>query len=60
MSESPFLYSNLAAPSEGMISQEIVSIVKRDGKIMKITVRRDFTGDDDYTDSMVSEVIYVL
>ena len=60
MSMSPFPHVELSAPTEGILSQEISTILKHDGKIVKRTVTRVFTKDYDYTDSMVSEVLYVL
>ena len=53
----PFPYSKLEEPNNELLSQEVVSYLKRDGNIVKVTVTRDFKGDD-YTDSMVTEVIY--
>lgn len=60
MSESPFTYTALSGPAEGMLTQEVITIMKRDSNIMRITVQRTFTPDGDYTDTTVSEVLYVL
>lgn len=53
-------YSQLLDTSNTeVIKQEVITYVKRDGKIEKITVKRDFYLDD-YVDSMTSEPLYVL
>jgi len=57
MTESPFAYSALSDLAPGLITQELVTYMKRDNTIVKITVKRDFTTGD-YTDSMTTEVLY--
>lgn len=56
MSESPFTFSELMPPTPGILTQEVVTYMKQGGNIVKITVKRNFT-DDDYTDSMTTEVL---
>jgi hypothetical protein len=57
MNDNPFTYSSLSNPASGLIAQEIVTYMKRDNQIIKITVKRNFT-EDDYTDNMTTEVLY--
>lgn len=56
MSESPFTFSELMPPTPGILTQEVVTYMKQGDNIVKITVKRNFT-DDDYTDSMTTEVL---
>jgi hypothetical protein len=57
MNEHPFELSALMEPVPGILSQAVVTYMKRDNTIVKITVNRDFSGND-YTDSMTTEVLY--
>lgn len=57
MSKSPFPYSSLEPQNGEILSQEVITYVKREGSIIRINVRREFD-DGDYTDSMSTEVIY--
>lgn len=57
MNDSPFKYSNLSNPAPGLITQELITYVKRDNRLVKITVKRNFT-EGDYTDSMTTEVLH--
>jgi len=57
MTDSPFPFSSLSDPLPGVLTQEVVTYLKKDNTVVKITVKRDFTKND-YTDSMTTEVIY--
>lgn len=59
MSDSAFNYSKLSSFNDEMISQEITSFIKRDGKIQKITVKRSFA-EGDFNDVMTIDVIHVM
>lgn len=56
MSDSPFIFSKLMETSPDLLIQEVITYMKKDGKIVKITVKRNFAKDD-YTDSMTTEVL---
>ncbi len=53
---SPYEYSELKAPRGELLKQEIVSYVRRDDRLIKITIHRRFFKDD-YIDSMTEEVL---
>jgi len=53
---SPYEYSVLKEPCGELLKQEIVSYVRRDDRLLKITVHRRFFKDD-YIDSMTEEVL---
>ena len=57
MNDSLFTYSKLSDPAPDLITQELITYVKRNDTIVKITVKRNFTNGD-YDDSMTSEVLY--
>lgn len=57
MSGSPFNYSQLETKlSEDILFQEIITYAKRDGNVIRVTVRRDFF-EGDYIDNTTTEVI---
>jgi hypothetical protein len=56
MNDNPFVYSQLMEPSENLLSQEVITYMKRGDYIVKIVVNRKFT-DDDYDDSMTTEIL---
>jgi hypothetical protein len=55
---APFDYSELVEQNDEVLRQEITTYLKRDGKIIKVVVERDFYDKDDYNDSMTSFVIF--
>ena len=57
MNDSLFAYSELSSPAPNLITQELITYVKRDNSLVKITVKRNFTNED-YTDSMTTEVLH--
>jgi hypothetical protein len=56
MNDNQFPYSQLMQPDGNILSQEVITYVKRDNKIVKIVVNRTFT-EDEYDDSMTTEVL---
>ena len=59
MSDNIYNHSQLDLPDGEILKQKVITYLKIDGKITKITVNRDFY-EGDYVDSMLSEVIYTL
>jgi hypothetical protein len=56
MTDSPFKFSELMQLKPGLLTQEVTTYLKQDNAVFKIVVKRNFT-DDDYTDSMTTEVL---
>lgn len=54
---SPFPYNKLEEPNDELLSQEVITYVKRNKDILKITVKRNFFGKD-YIDNTSTQVIY--
>ena len=54
--DNTFIFSELMKPSKGLVTQEVVTYLKREDKLVKISVKRNFT-DNDYTDSMTTEIL---
>lgn len=57
--KSPYCFSELKEPSKDILSQEVVTYMRRDGYLVKVTVKRNFFADD-YVDSSKTEVITKL
>lgn len=56
ITNSPYCYDSLQLPDGNIIQQTVTSYLKRDGQLLKITVKRSFTNGD-YYDSMTTEVL---
>lgn len=59
MEDSPFKYSSLLPPTDGIIKQELITYEIVDGRFTKTTVVRKFYKND-YDDSQTNEVLLVL